>query len=108
MNNDISPLELHRRKMHKELCELLGSKNVYFNPLSGMKYPCIRYTTSSVDTKFADNVAYKNKPCWTLTLIEHDVTSDLYLRIMSHFQYCTFVQKYNADNLHHTVLRLFY
>lgn len=108
MDNELPIEEIRRRALHEELCSLLGSGYVYFNAPSGLKYPCIRYAISAMDQRYADNILYKHKLCYTLTLIEHDITSDLYLRILEHFQCASFVQKYDADNLHHTVIRLYY
>ena len=49
-----------RLDLQTELEELLGSRNVYFQPPESlrMNYPCIRYTRSSGETTFADNKPY--------------------------------------------------
>ena len=53
--------KLSRLKLQETLEQVLGSKNVYFQPPESMrlKYPCIVYGISSGDTIFANNVPYK-------------------------------------------------
>lgn len=108
MQENLSNLEQGRRKLHQELIDLLGSDHVYYNAPNGMEYPCIRYALSNANPVFADNGIYKMHHSYTVTLIEYDVTSDLFDRIMRHFHYCTFGQKYDAEGLHHTVLTIIY
>lgn len=49
-----------RLKLQEELEEILGSKNVYFQPPASvkLKYPCIIYEIDTTDTRHADNKAF--------------------------------------------------
>lgn len=106
MDEMLSDFEIRRRALQAKLEMLLGSKYVYFNVPAHMNHPCIKYKLASVSPLFADNLQYKHRYSWDLTLIEHDKTSDLFKRIMEYFKTCSFGTDYDVDNLHHTVLRL--
>lgn len=99
-----------RLKLHEELCELLGTRNVYFEPPSSvsMNYDAIRYVRSAPRQNRANNRIYKSTNCYEVTVIEYDPDSDLADRIQQHFQMCSIVRRYKADNLNHTVLTLYY
>lgn len=99
-----------RLELHEELCELLGSRNVYFSPPESTKmlYDCIRYRMSGVAQHYADNASFKNTNRYEIITISSDPDSDLYLKILGHFQMCKFENSYVANNLIHNVLTLYY
>lgn len=95
--------------LHEELCKLLGSKSVYFQPPgSGMTYPCIKYSLSGIDQDFANNKSYKNVNRYMVTVIDEDPDSTIHKSILEHFEMCSFDRWYAADNLNHYVLTLYY
>ena len=53
----------NRLDLHEELCELLGSRHVYFQPPESIKliYPCIVYSMSGVLKLNANNRLYKSR-----------------------------------------------
>ena len=63
-----------RIDLQHKLEEILGNKNVYFQPPANfrMSYPCIRYKLNKKDIKKADNKAYLKANCYTVTLIHND------------------------------------
>lgn len=99
-----------RHELHEELCELLGSRNVYFTPPASvqMRYPCIKYSLSGIDQKRANNATYNLINRYELIVIDSDPDSTLHEKILAHFQMCRFDRPYIADNLHHKVLTLYY
>lgn len=99
-----------RLQLHEKLCDLLGSRNCYFCPPTGlnMKYPCIRYETSKPSAKYADNKIYLFMQHYTLTVIDYDPDTDIPNRLMEIFPYCSFDRAYQVDELNHFVLSLFY
>lgn len=60
-----------REDLQSKLEELLGSRNVYYNPPKSieMKYTAIRYKKVTPSTKYADNSKYFNRDCFELTVI---------------------------------------
>ena len=99
-----------RLKLHEELCELLGSRCVYFNPPESVKikYPCIIYSIDGMDINHANDRIYKNKTRYSITVIDDDPDSDIYRTILAHFQMCSFDRSYISENLNHFVLTLYY
>lgn len=97
-------------KLHEEFCTILGNRFVYFNPPESLKlsYPCIKYSLSGVNQKRANNMSYKNTNRYEVIVIDRDPDSDIYEKILAHFQMCSFDRGYFADNLNHKVLTLFY
>lgn len=99
-----------RLKLQDELEEILGSTNVYFQPPASfrMAYPCIRYQLSGIKTDYADNKNYTDKNRYELVVIDRNPDTQIYKKIMNHFQHCRFDRFYPADNLNHYVLTLYY
>lgn len=83
--------------------------NVYFQPPATvkMKYPCIRYERSDMDTQFADNKPYSHTKRYTVTVIDRDPDSDIPDKVAA-LPLCRFDRFYTADNLNHDVFELFF
>ena len=99
-----------RLELHGELCGILGSSYVYFQPPSSVKltYPCIIYSKSNVDTKHANNSIYRATDRYEIIVIGLDPDTDLADRILHCFPMCSFDRRYVKDNLYHDVLTLYY
>lgn len=103
--------EKRRLKLHEEMCQLLGSRNCYFRPPTGlnMKYPCIRYDFSSAPgTRYADNRIYLFMQHYTLMVIDYDPDSEIPEKLMEKFPYCKLERSYQTDGLNHFILSLYY
>jgi len=98
-------IEDRRLKLHEQLCGLLGSCQVYYDPPSTvrMKYPAIVYVISSIDTMKADNRGYLNMVSYTVTLIRKDDNDDILDRLLK-TPYTRFSRSFVSDNLHHDVV----
>lgn len=99
-----------RLDLHQELCDILGSTNVYFQPPANvsMKYPCIKYSLSGIDVDHADDSNYKSIRQYTVTVIDRNPDSEIPDMILNHFRMCSFDRGYPADNLNHFALTLYY
>ena len=99
-----------RLELHEELCELLGTRNVYFQPPESIKlsYPCIKYSKTGVDKRNANNRPYKSINEYGIIVIDPNPDSDIPDRILNHFSMCRFDRAYASDNLNHTSLTLNY
>lgn len=99
-----------RHELHEELCLILESRNVYYNPPEGlkMKYPGIKYSLSGMDHKRANNRNYKSTNRYELIVIDYDPESMIHEKILMHFPMCRFDRGYTADNLNHKVITLYY
>ena len=100
----------NRLFLHEELCNLLGSRYVYFQPPESVKltYPCIIYNKANVVTRYADDCHFLDFNRYDLTIISKDPEFDLSERIMKHFKYCSINRRFVNDNLYHDVLELYY
>lgn len=97
-----------RLELHELLCELLGSRNVYFQPPESvkMKYPAIRYSRNRIENTSADNIVYKQDVSYTITVIDRDPDSEIVERV-STIPRIIYDRSYVADNLNHDVFRLY-
>ena len=99
----------NRLKLHDKLVEALGSRNVYFQPPKNiqMKYPAIVYSLSDIDTRHANDSIYLMRHAYDVTVIDKDPDSEIPDRI-AHFPLCRFSRKFESDNLHHAVFKIYY
>ena len=99
-----------RLELHEEFCEILGTRNVYFQPPESiaLEYPGIKYSISGMDTKRANNKLYKNTIRYEVIVIDPDPDSRIPYDILGHFEMCNFDRWYTSDNLNHFVLTLYY
>ena len=99
----------NRLDLHELLCEVLGSRNVYYSPPESVKikYPAIVYSRSDIDNKFANDSVYKQSHVYSITVIDDDPDSEIVER-MSSIPKCKFDRHFVSDNLNHDLFRLYY
>ena len=99
-----------RVTLHEELCELLGSRNVYFQTPESVKmsYDAIRYALGGKDVKRANNGAYKITNKYDGVVITRDPDTTIPDAMLKHFEMCSFGRPYTADNLNHYPFTLYY
>ena len=99
-----------RLELNEELCEVLGSRNVYFQPPESvkMKYDAIRYELGGKDFKRANNKIYKSTNRYDGVVITRDPDTTIPDAILSRFEMCSFGRPYIADNLNHYPFTLYY
>lgn len=98
-----------RLELQAMLEELLGSRNVYFQPPESikMKYPAIVYSLSDIRNIHASNVVHKKDTAYSLTYIDEDPDSENIEKI-SNLPYCNFDRFFTADNLNHYTFTIYY
>jgi len=98
-----------RLQLHQILVDLLGSKNVYFQPPSTvqMKFPCIIYSRDSRDEKFADNILYLGKDRYAIIVVDKNPDSEVPDKVGA-LPLTSFSQHYVVDNLNHDVYSTYY
>lgn len=89
-----------------DLSQILNNlaPNVYFQPPSNvqMKYPCIVYKRSKIDTRFAGNLPYLLTRRYNLTVIDVNPDSPI-TDAVSKLPMCVHSTFFVADNLNHDV-----
>lgn len=98
-----------RLELHEMLCDILGSRNVYFQPPEDvkMKYPAIIYFRDNIENVFADNTIYNQHRSYQITVIDRDPDSEVVDK-MSQIEMCTHNTSFASDNLNHDVFTLYY
>ena len=99
-----------RLKLQEELEEILGSRNVYFQPPESvkMKYDAIVYTLGDMRTNHADDRIYKLDKSYEITVISRNPDNDLAEKLLTHFKHISFDRRFINDNLYHDTLTLYY
>lgn len=99
-----------RENLHEELCDILGSRNVYFQSPEGVKmqYDAIRYALTDKDIKRASDRIYRMTNQYNGVVITRDPDTDIPDKVLNHFEMCSFGRPYTADNLHHYPFTLYY
>ena len=98
-----------RPKLQALLEELLGSRNVYFQPPESIKmnYPAIVYSLDNIENVYADDGVYLSPRAYQITLIDRNPDSDSIGKLAS-LKSCRFVRHYKSDNLNHYVYRIYF
>lgn len=87
---------------------LLGSKNVYFQRPSFLRYPCIIYERNNYDVAHADDLIYKKMVRYTVTLIGSLADNEAKIDSLLELQYCHYDRRFVSDNLYHDVFTLYF
>lgn len=99
-----------RLNLHEELCNILGSRNVYYDPPESvkLKYPCIVYALDGMDKHNANDLRYNSTNRYQVTLMESSPDSAYQDKILDRFPMASFDRSYPANNLHHQVYTIYY
>ena len=106
---DQRSLEQRSQELQAKFEELLGSRNVYYNPPASvrMSYPAIVFSRSRIEKKNANNKAYMRSYRYEVTVIDSDPDCE-YIEAVSSLPTCTFDRHFVSDNLHHNTFTLYY
>ena len=98
-----------RVDLHHKLEDLLGNRNVYYQPPTGLKlqYPCIIYNMSTAKDIHANDKIYRRLYRYTLTYISKN-PDDPMRDLIDDMQYCSFDRMFVSDNLYHFVYTIYY
>lgn len=97
-----------RLNLQTKFEDILGSRNVYFQPPSSVKmnYPAIVYKRRNIDSTFANDGMYTSRPSYEATLIDKNPDSE-YIEKILRLPYCSFDRHYTVDNLNHDVFVIY-
>lgn len=98
-----------RIQLHEILVEILGSRDVYFQPPESMKldYPCIVYERSRIDSRKANNHTYLKYNQYTVTVIDEDPDTEIPDRLFE-LENCRHDRRFVSDDLYHDVFTLYF
>lgn len=97
-----------RLELHETLCDILGSRNAYFQPPESvkMKYPAIVYSRENIENRNANDSVYIQSPVYNITVIDEDPDSEIVEKV-SRLPMCRFDRHYKSDNLNHDVFTIY-
>jgi hypothetical protein len=72
-----------------------------------MSYPAITYSRDRAETDFADNLPYRRRQSYSVTVIHPDPDNAIRDKIAA-LPYCSFDRAYANDGLNHDVYTLFF
>lgn len=99
-----------RLQLHEKLCEILGTRNVYFQPPESvkLKYDAIVYKISNRNDLKADDIRYRDLISYEIMFISRDPDSVIPEKLMNSFRYISSSRHYTVDNLHHELFIVYY
>jgi hypothetical protein len=98
-----------RLQLQTLLEEILGSRNVYFQPPASIsiKYPAIVYSLDNIENSFADDGVYNSQRKYSITVIDGDPDTLIIDKINS-LPRCRFDRHFKFENLNHYVFTIIY
>ena len=101
-------MESRRLLLHEELVEVLGSRNVYFQPPtnSALVYPCILYEVDGMSNDYADNKVYLQSVKYKVTVIDKHHNSPIFERLLSR-PYTAYSTRFTTTGLNHYICTVY-
>lgn len=98
-----------RLDLQNKLEELLGSRNVYYQPPESLKmnYPAIVYSKNTIDTRKANDSTYLRRTRYDIVVISKLPDNPVIDKLLE-LPYCSYDRPYKSDNLNHDSLTLYY
>lgn len=97
-----------REQFHAELCTILGSNHVYYNPPENVKieFPAIVYRLETPSIVHADNGLYWLHIPYRVTLIQKETSDELWTKLAA-FPLCRPGNPFISDGLRHYVFTIY-
>lgn len=98
-----------RLELQTKLEELLGSKNVYYQPPESLKmnYPAIRYNKETIEKTSANNNPYLLHNKYQIIVIDRKPDNPVIEKLLR-LPMCSHERPYTSNNLYHDILTLYY
>lgn len=98
-----------RLELQSKLEELLGSRNVYYQPPENFKisYPAIIYTKSDINSTHANNINYVNITRYQIIVVDRKPDNEVINKILE-LPLSSYDRFYVSDNLNHDSITLYY
>ena len=98
-----------RVELQYKLEDLLGSRQVYYQPPETIKmeYPAIVSSNNRIDSTSADDASYLIRKQYEIIVISKSPDNPVIDKILQ-LPMCTFNRHYKSDNLNHDVFTLYF
>lgn len=99
----------NRLDLQSILEEMLGSRNVYYQPPEStkMQYDAIKYSKKNIMSTYANDAKYSMLDSYELIVISKRPDNPVIKKLLM-LPYCNFDRHYVADNLYHDVLTIYF
>ena len=99
---------MSREEFHEVLCDILGSRHVYYQPPETLKitYPAIIYKLDNIKTTRANNDLYLADDRMAVTLVHKEPDNDIYMKLLK-LQKSSLDRVYTKDNLNHYAFTIY-
>lgn len=99
----------NRLDLQALLEDLLGSRNVYYQPPESVKmnYPAIVYALEDIENTFADDGVYLSHKKYLITVIDKN-PDNVFVDKVAALPTCRFERHYTSDNLNHYVFIIYF
>lgn len=97
-----------RVELQTKLEELLGSRNVYYQPPESVKmeYPAIKYSKNGIIGRHANNKIYHKTTRYEVIVIDKRPDNAVIDKLLE-LPHCSYDRHYVFDNLNHDVLTIY-
>lgn len=98
-----------RLELQTKLEELLGSRNVYYQPPASVKmgYPAIVYHMDDFDVKHANDEKYLIEKRYSIIVISKKPDDSVLDKLLT-LPFCSYGTQYTSDNLIHDTFSLYF
>ena len=98
-----------RLEIQSMLENMLGSRNVYYQPPASIKinYPAIIYSLESMTNDHASNVVYLTKKAYKVIYIDSNPDNEM-VSVLNNIIHSTFNSHYVSDNLNHYAYTIYF
>lgn len=98
-----------RADLQSKLEELLGTRNVYYQPppTVNMQYPAIVYSRKRIKSIFANNKKYSKMNSYEIIVIDKRPDNPVIDSLLE-LPYSSYDRHYNSDNLNHDAITLYF
>jgi hypothetical protein len=98
-----------RLDFQSKLEELLGSRNVYYQPPEStkMQYDAIKYSKKNIRSTYANNAKYSMRDCYEVIVIARRPDHPVIKKILA-LPYSSYDRHYVSDNLNHDVITVYF
>lgn len=86
----------------------MGNDHVYYQPPESLKmeYPAIRYSKSTIDSRYANNIKYINHDSYEIIVIDKRPDNAAIKKILD-LPHTSFDRHYVSNNFNHDVITIY-
>lgn len=98
-----------RLELQMKFEEILGSRNVYYQPPESkkMNYDAIVYSLKGIGSTYANSQKYSKRKRYDVIFIAREPDGEVIDKLLE-LPYCSLGTPYTADNLHHYPFTLYF